>query len=328
MTYKKTTSLLLLTSLFFCAFKTAENIIQRLGMNQENAKYFILSNLIGSFETGPMETPAEDDGSAEDAYQQMKSFRIPYARLLPAIVKGDKAEAARELCAYIKMYVNSSDFMDDYKKRREAAKPTSEPWRPDADMIEGQRKSVKDMEKQLADLKKQKGISPEIIIAFEKSLKDQKNNLADWEDPHPNLTRWEKSYPENPAPVVKQRLQDYLALAATVDFNAALMAPDKYKRVKFVNPAYEKKPLKWKACFRAGKEVNDVVTAFVKEWLKGEIISDVKSKMPAQNPEAAVTVQKKEPVPIVSNEPRADSVNKPVKEKKSLLNKLKKATGF
>lgn len=318
----------LLLILLLSAFRMMDDIISRLGLEQQTARQYILSNLIGSFETGPMETTAEDDGSTEDSYQQMKSFRIPYARLLPAIVKGDKAEAARELCAYIKMYVNSSDFMDDYKKRRESAKPTSEPWRPDADMIEGQRKSVKDMEKQLVDLKKQKGIAPEIITAFEKSLKDQKNSLADWEDPHPNLTRWEKSYPENPAPIVKQRLQDYLALAASVDFNAALMAPDKYKRIKFVNPAYEKKPLKWKACFRAGKEVNDVVTAFVKEWVKGEIISAVKSKMPAQNSETTNAVQKKEPVPIVSNEPKADSVNKPVKEKKSLLNKLKKATGF
>ena len=48
----------------------------------------------------------------------------------------------------------------------------------------------------------------------------------------------------------------------------------------FVNPDYEKKSKKWKAIYRAGKEVNDAVTAFVKDWLKGEIIADVKTKMP------------------------------------------------
>ncbi len=31
-------------------------------------------------------------------------------------------------------------------------------------------------------------------------------------------------------------------------------------------------PAEWKACYRAGKEVNGVVTTFVKDWLKGEIM--------------------------------------------------------
>jgi hypothetical protein len=307
----------------------ADEIISRLGMEHRNARHYILSNLVGSFEVGPMEENNEDGGSNADAYDQMKSFRIPYARLLPAVIKGDKAGAARELCTYVKMYINSSDFMDDYTKRREAAKPTTEPWRPDAELIQSQRQSVKEMDKQLADLKKQKGISPDIIAAYEKGILDQKKNLAEWEDPHPNLTRWEKSYPADPAPLVKQKLQDYLTLAATVDFEAALTAPDKYKTVKFVNSAYEKQSLKWKACFRAGKEVNEIITTFVKEWLKGEIISKEKNKMPDFKP--AETAPPPTGGPVASapaSTSKTDSIAKPIKEKKSLLNKLKKATGF
>lgn len=318
--------LFLLTIL--CGFRLTEEIINKLGLDQRTARHYILSNLVGSFENGPMESDGEEDGNPEDSYNQMRSFRIPYARLLPAVVKGDKTGAALELCGYIKMYVNSSDFMEDYQKRRESAKPTSEPWRPDAEIIQSQRQSVKEMEKQLADLKKQKGISPDIITAFEKGLLDQKRNLADWEDPHPNLTRWEKRYPVDPAPLVKQKLQDYLALVATVDFNAPLATPDKYKRVKFVNPVHEKQSLKWKACFRAGKEVNEVIITFIKDWLKGDIISKEKTRMPDNKPAEKETNRASAPVTDVPPTTKTDSIAKPLKQKKSLLNKLKKVGGF
>lgn len=308
-------------------FRLADDIIQKLGLEQKTAHHFILSNIAGSFEQSPIDGSVED-GSSDDSYAQMKSFRIPYMRLLPSIIQGDKAGAARELCAYVKMYLNSTDFMEDYQKRREAARPTSEPWRPDEEMIKSQRQSVKELEKQIADLKKQKSISPDLIKTYEKGLADQKKMLADWEDPHPNLTRWQKQYPEDPAILVKAKLQEYLALVATVDFTAPLTAPDKYKKVKFVNPAYEKQSLRWKACFRAGKEVNEVVTAFVKEWLKGEIISKDKIRMPEEKPAETINKNPAAQSPSPSPAAKADSVSKPVKEKKSLLNKLKKATGF
>lgn len=324
--HKLTISAMVLLTIL-TGFCLADDIISRMGLDQKTARHYILSNIAGSFEQGPIDGAVEDGGS-DDSYEQMKSFRIPYMRLLPSIIQGDKAGAARELCAYVKLYVNSTDFMEDYQKRREAARPTSEPWRPDEEMIRNQRQSVKELEKQIAELKKQKSLSPDLIKTYEKGLADQKKMLADWEDPHPNLTRWQKQYPEDPAILVKARLQDYLALVATVDFTAPLTAPDKYKRVKFVNPSHEKQSLRWKACFRAGKEVNEVVTAFVKEWLKGEIISKEKNRMPEEKKEETTKAnpasQASTPAPVA----KADSVSKPVKEKKSLLNKLKKATGF
>jgi hypothetical protein len=70
---------------------------------------------------------------------------------------------------------------------------------------------------------------------------------------------------------VKTRLNEYLELHATVDFNARLTGTGSNQ--KFVNPAYEKKSLKWKAIYRAGKDVNDVAAAFAKDWLKGDVIS-------------------------------------------------------
>ncbi len=60
-------------------------------------------------------------------------------------------------------------------------------------------------------------------------------------------------------------------MLATVDFNAQLNVAERKRR--FVNAAYEAKPLKWKAIYRAGKKVNEVASAFVKDWLKEGIMA-------------------------------------------------------
>ena len=296
-------------------------------MEHRNAQFYILGNMLGNFRSGEME---EDYGTedSESSYQQAESFKLPYARLLPAVIAGDKAGAAREVCLYVKQYVNSQDFTDEYNKRRDAAKPTSEPWRPDEETIKEMGKSLKEQELQLAQYKKNKQLPAGTLDAMEKGIADQKKQQAIWEDPHPNQTRWEKMYPADPTEIVKKKLQEYLALAATVDFNAQLTEPDKYKRKKFVNPVFEKQTLKWKACFRAGKDVNEIVTAFVKDWLKGEIISKDKIKMPDYKPAETAPPPASGPVASPASTSKTDTIAKPIKEKKSLLNKLKKATGF
>lgn len=313
--------------LLLSAYIVADHIITRLGMEHRTAQHYIISNLLGNFRSGEME---EDNGSeeSESVYQQAESFQLPYARLLPAVIAGDKAGAAKEVCEYVKQYINSQDFTDEYMKRRDAAKPTSEPWRPDDETIQAMKKSLKEQEAQVTQYKKNKQFPASTLEGIEKSLADQKKQQAIWEDPHPNQTRWEKMYPADPSQVVKQKLQEYLSLVAAVDFNAQLTAPDKYKKKMFVNPAYEKQTLKWKACYRAGKEVNDVITTFVKEWLKGDIITKEKIKMPDFKTPAPEPVRGNAPVAVPPAGNKVDSVAKPVKEKKNLLNKLKKATGF
>ena len=74
-------------------------------------------------------------------------------------------------------------------------------------------------------------------------------------------------YPEDPSVAVKARLNEYLHILATVDFSAKLAGTNK-RNMKFVNPEYEQKSLKWKAIYRAGKDVNDVASSFAREWLK------------------------------------------------------------
>ena len=271
------------------AFKIADDIFTRLGMQQETARYYFINNLVGRFDTGPMELGSEG-GDPNSVYNQLQSFRLPYARSLAAVIAGDKTAAAAEMCDYVKRYVNSEEFIEKYNSQRDAAMPLTDRGSTLADLRNNKRVFELNIRNYKTDTK---------YVAEQQKLMDENQKKIDAlleaaKKPFPGKDAWEKTYPLDPSILVKKRLQEYLQLAATVDFTAKLTEPDKYKIKKFVNPVYEKKSLKWKAIYRAGKEVNDVVTAFVKEWLKGEIISKEKIKMadtpvvPAKSENAAV----------------------------------------
>lgn len=248
------------------------DIIERLSLQKQSANLYILNDFVGDWTSGSNFN--EDTGGASNTNSidnQLKQFQIPNSRTLSSIISGDKVGAAKELCAYVKEYVESPEFLAAYKAKREKAKPTSEPYRPDAATINLQKSSLKQTEAQYVQLKKNKMIPASALSQMEKGIADMKQQIAEWDNPAPNKTRWEKMYPEDASVVVKNRLQEYLAVAATVDFSATL-TPAGRKR-KFTNPAYENQSLKWKAIYRAGKDVNDEVKAFVNNWLKEGIIT-------------------------------------------------------
>lgn len=254
-------------SITLTAFKIIDDIINRLGMQQQTAQQNIINNLVGNFSVGPMNPNESNTGV--DVYSQLTSFRIPYMPKLSAILTGDKAVAAKEVCEYIKKYINSVDFMEHYMKARAEAMPLTQngmslsTLKANDIVFEKNINNYKTDTKYVAEQQKQRTENQKKIDALLEAAKK----------PFPGKDVWEKTYPTDPTAIVKKRLQEYLQLAATVDFTARLTEPDKYRIKRFVNPVFEKKNLKWKAIYRAGKEVNDVVTAFVKEWLKGEIIS-------------------------------------------------------
>jgi hypothetical protein len=266
---KKLSISILALAVVFSAFKLVDDIITRLGMQQQNAQWHIIRNFVGRFDTGPIELGVED-GPANSVYKQLQSFRIPTAKLLPSIISGDKAGAAKDLCEYVKKYINSPEFTVEYAKLREDAMPLTErgmslaTLRRNSEVHRLNIKNYPNDTKYVAEQQKK-------LDENEKSL----NTLLEAaKKPFPGKEAWTKLYPQDPAVMIKARLQEYLQIAATVDFNAKLTGTG--KKQTFINAAYEKKSLKWKAIYRAGKEVNDVVIAFVKEWLKGEIISKIK----------------------------------------------------
>ncbi len=309
------------------AFKIVDNIITRLGMQQQAAQNAIISNMIGRFDNGPMELGVED-GPSTSVYKQLQSFRIPSARLLPAIISGDKAAAAIELCEYVKKYVNSIEFANEYAKLREEAMPLTDKGMTLANLkrnSEVHRKNIKNYPndtKYVAEQQKELDTNDKKIATLVEAAKK----------PFPGKDAWLKAYPTDPAVVVKTRLQEYLQIVATVDFNAKITGTG--KKQTFVNPVYEKKSLKWKAIYRAGKEVNDIVTLFVKDWLKGVIIAGEKATMAETAATKSVLNTNNETNSMetgnIASTPAATGTNntnakpaEPVKEKKSLLNKIK-----
>lgn len=294
--------------LVFSSFKYAEDIIAKLGLANDNAQNHILANFTGGF---------QDFG--DDTY-----FKLPYAKLLPSVVAGDKIGATKELLEYIRMYCNSEEFSTAYAKKRNNLKPTSEPPRMDEETLKSMRSSLKDLEVSLEELKKNPKGNAHAIPMYEEMVVGQRAQLAEFDDPTPNLTKWKQKFPEDPAVAVKNRLEAYLKLVSKVDFNAKLTEPDKYKIRKFVNSDYESKSDEWKATYRAGKEVNDVAKAFVQDWLKGEIIAANRIKMPQETGNSGNSVTKNlVGKKSADSSAHSESTEEPVKEKKSLLGKLK-----
>lgn len=309
------------------AWKIADDIITRLGMQQQTAQWHIIRNFIGRFDTGPMEQGMED-GPANSVYKQLQSFRIPTAKLLPSVISGDKAGVAKELCEYVKKYVNSAEFADEYTKLREDAMPLEDQGQSLAQMKRNQeihRININNYKTDTKYVAEQQQMIDNLQKRIDALMKTAKTNF-------PGKDAWLKLYPADPAVMIKARLQEYLQAAATVDFNAKLTGTG--RKQTFLNPAYEKKTLKWKAIYRAGKEVNDVVTAFVKEWLKGEIISATKVKMEASGNEPSPAKVTTPVSPSIASSPAAtEPAPAPVekspesKPKKSLLNKIKEKAG-
>jgi hypothetical protein len=319
---KKTIVIFPLTGLLaLMAFKVADDIITRLGMRQAEAKQYIFGNIVEDF----VYFPNGENGIA----QHGDRFKIPTVKLLPEIVKGDKAGAAKELCAYVKMYCNSEDFMNDYNRLRKTFEPPRDTMeeaaraKRNATMLRSYKEQIPWQEKQLADAKKAKNTNS--IALYEKSLADLRKSIAELEDVNPERTAWEKKYPANPSPFIKKRLEEYLSLVSTVDFSAQLVANNSNK--VFVNPEYQKKSRKWKAIYRAGKEVNDVVTTFVKEWLKGDIIAAVKTKMPVDTdarPRSASNASSSSKSGVQDKPQATDSASTPKKKGfMGLKNKIK-----
>jgi len=228
------------------AFKMADNILAKLGIESRYANITILNNVMG-----------------------VDEFKIPYVKYLPSIISGDKTGAANELCEYVKLYCESTAFSKDYNEYRESNKPSpsSEPSPWDPESIKELREAAKTWD----ELSKDKSVSKSARDEYKEMADDAKKTLAEVEDPTPKKTKWLKDYPEDPTPLIQKRLEEYLALVATVDFNAQLTEPDEYKIRKFVNPKYESKSPQWKAIYRAGSEVNVVVTEFAKQWLAAGI---------------------------------------------------------
>ena len=303
-------------SLLGSAYKIADDILQQLGVQKQGAEFAIMSNLLNV-------QPPDPNCSGDCGGRLI----IPKAKALADIMSGDKKAAAKELCQYVKGYIESAEFNESYQKKRESAKPYYEkPNTPDPEYLKGLQKSISEFEgeyKQAKDAQTKK-MYGDMITTFKKNYKQAS-------DPMPQTTAWREKYPETVDSLIRKQLNVYLSEQATVDFSAQIVLRGKTKY--FVKPEYEKKSPTWKAVYRAGKEVNMVVATFVQEWLKTGIVvakttsgtgTSPTSETNTMNPENNANNSKPEKKDMENVQSKPDST-KPIK---SLLKKVKGKIGF
>ncbi|GAB3921589.1 hypothetical protein [Larkinella terrae] len=95
----------------------------------------------------------------------------------------------------------------------------------------------------------------------EGELAEQKAQAADYQK---RLAEYKTAPGLNTA--LKQRLNDFIALAGSVDFDAQLTK--RGSKMEFVNPEYRNKPDNWKLLFRMGKEPVQAARTFAQNWVK------------------------------------------------------------
>jgi hypothetical protein len=203
------------------------------------------------------------------------------------IALGDRAAIALDVLNYTKSYVNSPAFIKAYEEARAAATPVKP--LPPKTKEQIQKEKIAELDKTIAEGEKSmKTLPKDLIEPFKEVQRMLLEQKKDYEDPdsemlgllatsenymYANATtkyeeqmrQWQKEYPADHKLMIKARLEEFLAVTADVDFNAALK--EEYRVKKFVNPAYERKSDEWKMAYRAGKPAVDAARTYAKAWL-------------------------------------------------------------
>jgi len=208
---------------------------------------------------------------------------------IPSLAAGNRVAITKDLLTFAKQYVNSKSFQSEYERNRQQYKPVM-PETAIRGLADIRKEKMDAVEKQIASTE---GIikngNAEMKKIMQPILEMHKKNLKDYQDPnsqyinmlyqsqlikHQNdslqyekaVKSWQANYPEDYRQLIKQRLQYYIDVATTVDFTASLKTDG--KKMKFVNSTYEAKSNDWKMIYRAGKDVNEVVVDFSRDWLE------------------------------------------------------------
>jgi hypothetical protein len=287
---KKNKKIMLVSIAFvaLCSFKLIDNIITKIGMKEEwvrrEAMNFLLENdelnISGSIDNTRYPAYANEYrkfGEKDARTYMYNNGRVPYwlRDLKEYVTTNNKTETAKELCVYLKNYVESDLFATKYQQIRQETKPKTEDV-PNQDAInyfkENNPKFLKDAETELANIKKRGGksdIDRMMLPVYEGLVRKHKLEAKINAELKPRYNLWILAYPEDPAIFIKKRLEEYLDFAGTVDFKATTIQKGRF--LVFSNADYEKKSRQWKAVYRAGADANKVVTDFIKQWLKDGI---------------------------------------------------------
>ena len=239
----------------------ADELLKELGIPATDARSYIWRTFIG------------------------ESFSFPSNSNIRNYPQDKRATAVQVIGAYVKDYLTSIDFVKQYQQFREERKPRSP-------LSVGDRVKTEIHNLNLLLKDAQDGFrkaNPELKSIYEASIKKYKQSINafenDYDPQHPaqmegiltqydydmsdyrfRLKQFEREYPADVKLFIRNRLQDFLLLSSTVDFNAKLIQQSGAK--KFANPSYEAKPNAWKYCFLAGKESTSAARRLAAQWIK------------------------------------------------------------
>ncbi len=198
----------------------------------------------------------------------------------------------KEIGAFAKAYSQSDHFKNRYteyrlgqrpsppealvttaelkKQQREAIQKSLNDIEPrlkeyTGDIRKGMEAAVKVMKDQLKELDDPKNpmFSPDMDVILKQSHDEQ---VKEYES---KVKEWELKYPVSPQGMIKDRLNYFLQLSATVDFSAKLGKGPEDKMI-FLNQAYEEQSSDWKFIYRSGKDATNAARTVAIQWL-GEL---------------------------------------------------------
>jgi flagellar biosynthesis GTPase FlhF len=215
-----------------------------------------------------------------------------YGLAAPAFKKAPVAlrvQLAEGAVAWAKSHTATPEFKAAYAKLRENRRPRAPEFKgtPEEEQARQREQLAKDQAKAAEEMKKVVASLPaEQRPQMEAAMKQGLAAAAQMDTPEMRkmildgirmqredqtrryqeaLQKWQEEYPESPAPVLARRLQKFLDVTGSVDFDAKLQARD--GKMVFVNAEYESRPSEWKMYYRAGREPIAAARTAVQAWL-------------------------------------------------------------
>lgn len=126
--------------------------------------------------------------------------------------------------------------------------------------IDGMIAQAKQGEQQIEQMRKQGQLptGPQLTTEQER----QQQNAQRQQEYQQHLAKFQAEHPADPREAIHRALNEFLALSASVDFNAKVV------NGRFVDPVYQGKDDQWKRCFRAGKPAVDAARDVAQGWLQ------------------------------------------------------------
>jgi hypothetical protein len=198
-----------------------------------------------------------------------------------------RASAVRAAADFARAYASSDTFKKQYAASR--ASQTPKPPTPPKSWAEQHAEQNAQFAKSVADMKAN---LPKMPANMQKSMQDtidqmQAQHEAQEKDTElqammeksvtmgfenqkqqyaHELKQFELDHPEDPNVLIVKRLNEFLAMSATVPASAELTAVN--GKMKFADRSLEGKPYFWKQCYRAGKPSVDAAREAAQAWLK------------------------------------------------------------